>query len=142
MAQLEQYLSSEEFLFEGEQAEEYKKRKAAEKAELSNKNNGRGYSVGYKSAANKIEKNLALNKKEGYDRHMKKADEDFKRSDKAKKIVDKESNRRAKSGGLLHQLYFDVNRDKAYDAANRHIRRHPKQYKESAELYGDSIELI
>lgn len=37
MALLEDYLYSEEFLFEGEQAEEYKKRKAAEAKKQANK---------------------------------------------------------------------------------------------------------
>ena len=154
MALLEDYLYSEEFLFEGEQAEAYKKRKSdqavADRKKEYDRNShryqsgsttpGRKAHIDMKSFRNASDSKMDKMMKD-YDKQR---DADFKRDRKAGKMVEDEENKRIKSGkSSLHTKTVGGKTGyNAQDAVNRHIRRHPKQYAESTELYGDSIELI
>ena len=145
---LNDYLFSEEFLFEGEQAEEYKKRKNANISARNRKEydrNQKRYQGGSRAPGDKAyidfdspDPRKALNK------YRSQQEKDSNRRRKAGEMINRAEKERTKSGkSSLHtgtiggKTGYD-----AEDAANRHMRRHPKQYKESAELYDGHIELI
>ena len=133
---------------EGQQAEEYKARKAKEaedRFEKDYEHRDRRLHHGYQTA------------KTG------RSDADKARDDKTKKIIDKEfASRMAKAEHADKQdnrsrtynpdlrnkarvanknlTNLGFNSDTARDAANRHIRRHPKQYKEGTIF--ESVEFI
>lgn len=162
MALLEDYLYSEEFLFEGEQAEEYKKRKADERAAEE-----KGYKdynekrwgmknitdtryTNTKTPGNKMTKQnpndrwyhpvkRTAGKAEDM-KNKKAADNKYYHTNKDGKqaSVSTKSNRSDGERKSKDEVRYDLN--KAYDAAHRHARRHPNN--ESVELYEGAIDLI
>lgn len=145
---LNDYLFSEEFLFEGEQAEEYKKRKAADVSSKGRKEydrNQKRYQSGSRAPGDKayIDFNSSDPKK-AVNKYRDQQEKDSARKRKVASMINRVEKERTKSGkSSLHtrtaggKTGYD-----AEDAANRHIRRHPEQYKESTELYDGHIELI
>lgn len=143
MALLEDILFSEEFLFEGEQAEEYKERKNKEKEDERNNyidRYGRRYGnidyIANKPRTPKTDKEAA-NRKKKYEiakyKNEKTPESDFGRKMEAIGGEAKAAQRK---------FNFSKQKEEAEDAERRHMRRHPKQYKESAELYNGQLELI
>ena len=162
MALLEDYLYSEEFLFEGEQAEAYKKRKEEERAakEKSYKDyNDKRFGTKFitdtrvrntKSVGNKMTKQnpndrwyhpkkRAAGKAEDL-KNRKAADSKYYHTDEegAKYGVSTKTDRKDGVAKSKEEIHYDLN--KAYDAAHRHARRHPNN--ESTELYEGAIDLI
>lgn len=141
---LNDYLFSEEFLFEGEQAEEYKKRKAAAKAasekaagddqHRANRRQNIGSQPIYKSSKDategKADPKLAMKA------YMGKKGIDKSSGQNKDPRVRRDMMRRIKSGQSISSKDYDV----AYDASRRNARRQSR--KESAELYDGHIELI
>lgn len=130
-------------LLEGKQAEEYKARKAAEKkAERSKEVDqinrryptaANAWEYHYGNSARKNPKQRQDMKKglsgddEAFDRAMDRMADDEQRQDKAAYIANKDyySGKRKLN---------TIENSRAIDTTNRHIRRHPKTYKEAAEL--------
>ena len=137
-------------ILEGEQAEAYKKRKAEEKEndigkEVKTAVHRNNRDIGFKTkrydtvTGERTNKDfLAGYKKEDEDK-MKK---DKQNRDKAAKMFNREIKRRGddntgkirkietdEDGDMTDRSYWDFT--KAADASMRHVRRHPKQYKES-----------
>lgn len=141
---LNDYLFSEEFLFEGEQAEEYKKRKAAEKDAAkkadtddwhrANRRANIGSEPIYRSSKDATEmkgdgdlarkaytRNGGIDKSSGQNKDPR---------------VRRDMTRRIKSGQSISSKDYNV----AYDASRRNARRQSR--KESAELYDGHIDLV
>lgn len=141
---LNDILFSEEFLFEGEQADKYLDKKAQDEFDKKHSERMRGYrrygisgaDVSHRAPTPKTTAEKAKRAKE-----LTAADKEFYNAPsggKSADIVDTAvRNLRAK------QSYDRIKKGEheARDAELRHMRRHPKQYKESAELY-DGLELI
>lgn len=106
------------FINEGEQAEEYKARKAREKEEAENKAYDR-------MERRKFHYGDKYSLKGGNSDNIY---EDINRDDKRSEIVKREWRRRKDAGQPIPNM---VDRHNMNDALNRHIRRYPDQYKES-----------
>ena len=119
----------EEVLREGEQAEEYKAEKeyqSRKEKEAQERRNRRRY---------EDPKGRGVGGKRNYrDAYW----GDSKARKKFDDTMDKDFSREIKAGEKTlnyrksHSNMSQTDKDIAADAANRHIRRHPKQYKESA----------
>ena len=164
MALLEDYLYSEEFLFEGEQAEAYKKRKADERAakEKSYKNyNDKRFGTKYigdnrqiqtKSPGNKMTKQNPNDRwyhpkkraagKEEDKKNKEAADSKYYHTNEKgqKTSVSTKTFRKDGEPKSRDEVQYDLNR--AYDAAHRNARRHPKSESAEIELYEGAIDLI
>lgn len=175
---LSDFLYSDEMIFEGEQAEAYKKKKAAMKAQSKqddedyltqrwNRTPATGNTkqtqkfardvghdrIGYGSNGAKSNKPEYTEKSPGsrmtqqnpnnsWKHPVKRAagkNEDQKRKDKVRDMM---STKVGKNHYVDKYYGSDADSHRAEDAANRHIRRHPEQYKESVELYDGAITLV
>ena len=126
---------------EGQQAEEYKARKAKEAEDAKKKDDEKYYSRHRDSSQMKTMAGYANSKANDPNLTLgdirKVASKNSKTNATAyNKNVDDERNRRQGDGKPMS--YRDQMR--AQDAANRHIRRHPKQYKEGTIF--ESVEFI
>lgn len=160
---LNDYLFSEEFLFEGEQAEEYKKRKAAEK-DAAKKADDDYLDKRWKRNASKKNWDLKDDKSgDTYSRPGRKmtkqnpnygikhpiktvkgqsADQKMYNKVRDKHDVKTGENRYATKHTFNTKYNSRADQARTDDATYRHARRHPEQYKESVELYDGHIELI
>ena len=139
---------------EGQQAEEYKIRKAREERKALENDKQRAIQrdandVGYKTQRYEIISGKPTNKNfaAGYDKKDKaKMDKDISNKDKALDLVEREIDRRtADTSGKVRKFERDEDGDftgrahrelmRAGDAALRHVRRHPEQYKESCGIF-------
>ena len=134
-------------LLEGEQAEAYKKRKAeeAKKAKADDDKQAKSRMIRkFGGELFKDESDMPDRNHKDFKARMNIADRDFEKTnskleDKVDKtLVDYENNPSTKN---KNKVLRDVSKNtmRAYDAADRHIRRHPKQYKESV---FEDIEMI
>ena len=105
------------FVNEGEQTEEYKARKAKE-AEDKKKAEAEREKRRYKETG--LGPGNRFNGTNDYDRRIKTLD-----------VANNEHESRARAGYNKEYKNFTNNTHGALDAINRHIRRHPDQYKES-----------
>lgn len=159
---LNDYLFSEEFLFEGEQAEEYKKRKAAEK-DAAKKADDDYLDKRWKRNASKKGWDMKDDKGNTYTRPGRKMTKqnpnygikhpiktvkgqsaDEKTYDRARDKHETKTGKNSYAAKHTFNSKYNSRADVARtdDATYRHARRHPEQYKESAELYDGHIELI
>ena len=154
MALLEDYLYSEEFLLEGEQAEKYLQKKLNDKREKEAreaKREGRRY-INSTSYGGGSEWNPAFDKAREIRKHREKYGSVMPKSDtptekKLRKAEDKERNAYAYGQKIKNELderndhhYEDI--AKAADAANRHYRRTHRNESAEVELYEGAIDLI
>ena len=106
---------------EGQQAEEYKARKARKAKENEDYVDAR---IAHRYPV--------INAKTG-DRHLEENDDDNRRNRDARMFV--------LSHGIgtrgAKKKYSHEDQESAFDAANRHMRRHPKQYKESCGIFSN-----
>ena len=112
------FLYEDHIVLEGKQAEEYKARKAKERDERI-------------SAEAKREHHRIFNKDVG-----RTGRNDSERSEKVNEILKKETDRRYKEflknpSRKKEREYTNIDDASLDDPINRHIRRHPKQFKES-----------
>ena len=120
------------FINEGQQADEYRARKAKE-AEDKHNNERERYLKRYAPNDQGMSTNVGsrhLIHKKSYNSYKGRGDrrnyinsdfDDMSRSDQAKELVEDEFNKRRKG-------YTAIEYDSAIDASNRRMRRHPKHY--------------
>lgn len=149
MALLENYLYSDEFLFEGEQAEKYKARKAAEAKKAAADEKAAKKRQMDRSV--KMQTHFAEKHKKDIDEVMKKDGDMSKVSDKNayKKISKAINGKYSKDAERLADRFAekDFNTRKIpsgdFAAANKLNKRIAKEaMKESAELYEGAIDLV
>lgn len=160
MSYLNNIVFEESTLLEGEQAEAYKAKKAKEKDDASNKDverySNRGSSAGDKKRdpdskdqkrKDKAEAivNKELNKRrDEYNQAGKKYEKSIKDCQERKPGSGQAMGKAAKEWSEKNSRLFNidglVSHGDALDATNRHIRRHPKQYKEAVELAESLLE--
>ena len=139
------FLYEDGIVLEGKQAEEYKARKANEKADKSNKQLVRdigryafSYPVGNRNRGNLINDDYKRGKAADkmvdaeLDKRRSKVDDAYKRYGHYIKLTPNHAISR-KAFDLIDKPERDLfnaekGEDYAKDAANRHMRRHPKQY--------------
>ena len=154
MARLEEFLFAEEFLFEGEQADEYRARKEAEKAYKTSKNasdakraqarEAIGSKPIYTSSKNaredeqdpklsgKFTSKAMSHMKDGNDfRGYSKGIDKITGRDKDSRVR-KAMNKRYEDGKSVSSNDYNV----AYDASRRHSRRHPNN---ESSIYEDML---
>ena len=135
---------------EGQQAEEYKARKEKEKHEDQNKYKDQALRR-YPSPANNWKDNYGKQYTTKNPTERKDVDAalagDKGAAARASDGFDKDSRRMSKSSSIGNRDYYSGKRPmngeenaRANDAINRHIRRHPKQYKEGTIF--ESVEFI
>ena len=127
------HLYEDHIVLEGKQAEEYKARKEKEKKDKDDKENERlknryDYDGNWFSPPGVKERrdengNRVPNNRDAKTKRTTLSAKDYERDKKAMKVLKDEVDRR---GGVEFNKFTY-----ATDATNRHIRRHPKQYKES-----------
>lgn len=154
MAHLEEYLFAEEFLFEGEQADEYRARKRAEKAARDKENDDylkNRWKQGQKQGHDVVSKGDYQTRP---GRKMTKQNPNYgikhpiktlqgKKEDEAmfKREHDKHYEKEGKNTYRDKHIYHDLSKgdyERAQDARLRHARRHPEQYGESS-IYEDLL---
>ena len=159
MALLEDYLYSEEFLFEGEQADEYRARKAAEKAAKDKETDDylknrwkQGQKRGYDTINSEREyltkpgrKMTKQNPNYGIKHPIKTLQGKIEDEAMFKRVYDKHFKKEGRNSYLDKHIYNSLSkgdRERAQDARFRHARRHPKSESAEVELYEGAIDLI